>query len=54
MKIKIDKKEKDEILKNIKWFKKFSLEKRLRISGTDTKSIETLRSLSICGLKKHV
>jgi len=38
-----------EVKENIKWFKKFSLEKRFEISSKDSKSIELLRNLSIKG-----
>ncbi|MFH1684165.1 MAG: hypothetical protein ABIA67_04710 [Candidatus Margulisiibacteriota bacterium] len=38
-----------DIKENIKWFKKFSLEKRFEIAGKDSKSIEILRNLSIKG-----
>ena len=41
------KSERKVIEENIKWFRKFSLEERLRISETDSKSIETFRKLKI-------
>jgi len=41
MKKKID----DEIKKNIEWFKKLSLEKRLTLAYEQIKAIKTLRSL---------
>jgi len=44
--------EKKEITENIRWFKKFSLEKRLEIAEKERKAIETLRSLFIKGYAK--
>ena len=41
-----------DIVENIKWFSKFSLEKRLRLSEEDAKAIETLRNLRIEGYDK--
>jgi hypothetical protein len=43
MKKKID----EEIKKNIKWFKKFSVEERLNLSAIDQKVTEFLRNLSV-------
>jgi hypothetical protein len=40
------KEEKKDITENIRWFKKFSLEKRLEIAEADRKAIEILRGLS--------
>jgi hypothetical protein len=41
------KKTDEEIKKNIKWFKKFSLEKRLNLSEIDRKVTEFLRRLTV-------
>lgn len=42
--------EEQEIQKNIKWFKKFSLEKRFEIAFRQMKAIKVLRKLTP---KKH-
>lgn len=39
--------EEDEILANIRWFSKFSLEKRFEIAEMDTKVVSELRGLKI-------
>jgi len=39
--------EEDEILANIRWFSKFSLEKRFEISEKDAKAVLELRNLKI-------
>lgn len=50
MKKKAD--DRKEIRENIKWFSKFSLEKRLEIAELDTKSTRILRNLVIEGYVK--
>jgi len=44
--------ERKEIKENIKWFKKFSLEKRLEIAELDSKTTSILRNLKIEGYAK--
>lgn len=44
--------EKKEIKENIKWFSKFSLLERLKISSVQARSIKILRGLKIEGIRK--
>ena len=37
----------NDVLANIKWFSKFSLEKRFKIAFEQIKAIKTLRSLKL-------
>lgn len=46
MKNKLIKEEKKEIIKNITWFKKFSLEKRFALAFEQIGAIKTLQKLT--------
>ena len=41
-----------EIAKNVKWFKKFSLLERLKLSISQKAAIDILRGMKIAGVKK--
>jgi hypothetical protein len=41
-----------EIVKNVNWFKKFSLLKKLKLSISQQSAINILRGMEIAGIKK--